>query len=227
MGEKERKEIAMEQPQKDYWRKRLEELKKRLEENNFHVFVADSPEKAKNIVKEEILPETGASSVSWGGSMTFMASGLYDALKGRSDLRVLDTFDKSVLPEEALERRRQALLVDLFITGTNAVTESGHLVNLDMYGNRVAAVTFGPRYVVILVGRNKIVPDLDDAVVRVKNYAAPVNAMRLDKKTPCVKTSYCEECNSPDRICNTWTITEKSYPKHRIKVVLINEDVGL
>jgi hypothetical protein len=126
-----------------------------------------------------------------------------------------------------LERRRRSLLVDLFITGTNAVTETGKLVNLDMTGNRVAGITFGPRNVIILAGRNKVVPDIEDAMQRIKNYAAPANAMRLDKKTPCVKTSICEECRSLDRICNTWTITEKSFPKGRIKIVLINEDLGL
>lgn len=159
--------------------------------------------------------------------MTFPATGLYEALKGSSDLEVLDTYDKSISAEEMMDRRRRALLVDLFITGTNAVTETGKLVNLDMTGNRVAAIAFGPKNVIILVGRNKIVPDLEDAMFRAKNYAAPVNAMRLDKKTPCIKTSYCEECKSPDRICNCWTITEKSFPKGRIKVVLINEDLGL
>ena len=95
-----------------------------------------------------------------------------------------------------------------------------------MYGNRIAAITFGPRFVVILAGRNKIVCDLEEAMTRIKNYAAPVNAMRLDKKTPCVKTSYCEECQSPDRICNTWSITEKSFPKGRVKIILINEVLG-
>jgi L-lactate utilization protein LutB len=140
---------------------------------------------------------------------------------------MIDTLDKQVSFEELIERRRKSLLVDLFITGTNAVTEDGQLVNLDMLGNRVAALTFGPKHVVVVVGRNKIVPSVDEAMFRVKNIAAPANAMRLDKKTPCVKTSYCEECKSPDRICNTWTITEKSYPKGRVKVVLVNQDLGL
>jgi anion-transporting ArsA/GET3 family ATPase len=96
-----------------------------------------------------------------------------------------------------------------------------------MIGNRVGALNFGPKNVVVLVGRNKVVPDLESAMRRIKNYSAPVNAMRLDKQTPCVKTSYCQECKSPDRICNVWTITEKSFPKRRIKVVLINQDMGL
>ena len=141
-------------------------------------------------------------------------------------MEVLDSFDKKISKEDMLERRRRALLVDLFITGTNAITESGQLVNLDMIGNRVGALTFGPKWVIVLVGRNKLVADLEEAMFRVKNYVAPVNSMRLDKKTPCVKTSYCQECKSPDRICNSWTITEKSFPKGRIKIVLINEDLG-
>jgi hypothetical protein len=96
-----------------------------------------------------------------------------------------------------------------------------------MYGNRVAAITFGPKNVIILVGRNKIVSELDEAMDRIKDYAAPANAIRLDKETPCTKTSVCDDCRSPQRICNHWTITEKSYPKGRIKVVLINADAGL
>ncbi|MBL7179219.1 MAG: lactate utilization protein [Desulfobacterales bacterium] len=216
----------MEKPIENYWKIRLENLKKALENNNFEVFVADSTTEAKKIVLEQIVPKTNAKSVSWGGSITFVATGLYDALKDSGDMEVLDTYDKKLSPEESLERRRKSLLVDLYLTGTNAVTESGQLVNLDMIGNRIGAITFGPKHVVILVGRNKIAVDLEDAMFRVKNYAAPVNTMRLDKKTPCAKTSYCEECKSPDRICNTWTITEKSFPKGRVKVVLINQDLG-
>ncbi len=107
------------------------------------------------------------------------------------------------------------------------MTEDGHLVNLDMTGNRVAALTFGPKKVVVFVGRNKIVADLESAMCRIKDYAAPANAMRLNYKTPCVKTSVCADCKSPSRICNTWTITEKSYPKKRVAVILINEELGL
>jgi L-lactate utilization protein LutB len=217
----------MDKPIESYWRIRLGELKKALESNNFEVHLAETAADAKRIAMEEIIPATGARSVSWGGSMTFTATGLAGALKDSGKFEVIDTFDRTLSPEEMRERRRQALLVDLFITGTNAVTESGALVNLDMQGNRVGAIACGPKHILIFVGRNKICEDLDDAMMRIKNYAAPINAMRLDKKTPCVKTSYCEECNSPDRICNVWTITEKSYPKGRIKVVLIDEDLGL
>jgi len=217
----------MNKPIEHYWRIRLADLKEALEANNFEVFLADNAAAAKKIVLEEIIPKSGAKSISWGGSMTFTGTGLYDELKNAKDLQVLDVYDKTIPVEAMMERRRQALLVDLFITGSNAVTETGSLVNLDMTGNRVAALTFGPKSVIVLVGRNKVVPDLEQAMLRIKNYAAPVNSMRLDKKTPCIKTSYCEECKSTERICNTWTITEKSYPKCRIKVVLINEDLGL
>jgi len=216
----------MENPIENYWKTRLTELKETLTENNFEVYVAEDTEEAKSIVLEKIIPEIAPKSVSWGGSLTFVATGLYDVLKNDNGLNVLDTYDKTLAPEESLERRRRSLLVDLFITGSNAVTETGQLVNLDMIGNRVGALTFGPKDVIILVGRNKIVPDLDEAMFRIKNYAAPVNTMRLDKKTPCTKTSFCADCKSPDRICNTWTITEKSFPKKRVKIILINKDLG-
>jgi hypothetical protein len=217
----------MEKPIRNYWQLRLENLKEVLNSNNFEAFIAQNAREAGRMVMDKILPKIAPESISWGGSMTFVATELYDMLKGYPNAQILDTFDKSLSPEESLERRRQSLLVDLFITGTNAVTRSGELVNLDMIGNRVAGITFGPRNVVVMVGRNKIVEDLDAAIERIKDYAAPTNAMRLNKKTPCAKTSVCEECKSPERICNSWTITQKSFPKGRIKVVLINENLGL
>ena len=218
----------MDKPIDNYWNLRLADLKTALVSNNFEVYLADDRQTAAKIVLEDIIPKLNAKSISWGGSMTFLAAdGLFDQLKNSAEFEVLDTFDKNIPGEEMLERRRQALLVDLFITGTNAITETGQLVNLDMIGNRICALTFGPKWVIILVGRNKLVANLDEAMFRIKNYVAPTNSMRLDKKTPCIKTSYCEECKSPDRICNTWTITEKSFPKGRVKVVLINEDLGL
>ena len=216
----------MYEPIERYWKVRLNDVKEALNANNFDAVVVDNAMEAKTRVLEKMIPETGVKSISWGGSLTFIATGIYDAVKENDDLKVLDTFAKGLTAEEMQERRRQSLLVDLFITGSNAVTETGQLVNLDMFGNRIGAITFGPKHVIILVGRNKIVTDLDEAMFRIKNYAAPVNTMRLGKKTPCSKTSYCEECKSPDRICNTWTITEKSFPKGRVKVVLINEDMG-
>jgi L-lactate utilization protein LutB len=216
----------MDKPIDHYSLKRLTEIKTALEANNFDACLAEDSLEAGRILLEEIIPKSGAKTVSWGGSMTFVNSGLYDKVRQLPSLEVLDTYQKGMPPEEMIELRRKSLLVDLFITGTNALTETGKLVNLDMIGNRVAAIAFGPKSVVILVGRNKVVPDIEEATFRVKNYAAPVNAMRLDKKTPCAETSFCHDCKSPDRICNSWTIVEKSFPKGRIKVILINEDLG-
>jgi L-lactate utilization protein LutB len=216
----------MDKPIEHYWHRRLADLKKALEANNFEVFLAENAADAYKIVLGEILPKLGAKSMAWGGSLTFGATGLYEVLKNNIDVEIIDTYDRTIPAEEMLERRRKALLADLFITGTNAITETGELVNLDMIGNRVAAIVFGPKNVIVLVGRNKVVTDLDEAIFRVKNYSAPVNAMRLDKKTPCAETAYCERCKSPDRICNAWSIVEKSFPKGRIKVVLINESLG-
>jgi L-lactate utilization protein LutB len=187
----------MDKPNQIYWKIRLEKLKKALEENNFEVYLSDSAADAKSLVLDTILPAVKPASVAWGGSMTVVSSGLYAALKDHPDVEVLDTFDKKISAEAMLERRRQALLVDLFITGTNAVTESGQLVNLDMFGNRIGGITFGPRHVVILVGRNKLVPDLEEAFFRIKNYVAPVNAMRLDKKTPVSRPRTARSAKAP------------------------------
>ena len=216
----------MDKPIDHYLDLRLDDLKKTLESNNFEVFMAGTTEEAKRIVLQEIIPKINPKSISWGGSMTFVASGIYHELKDNPDFDVIDTYDKSLSMEELMERRRQSLLVDLFFTSTNAITETGMLVNLDMIGNRIGGLTFGPRNVIVLVGHNKIVPDLEEAMLRIKNYVAPVNVMRLDRKNPCAKTGYCDDCKSPERICNTWTITEKSFPKGRVRIVLIKESMG-
>lgn len=216
----------MKDPINNFWQLKLENVKESLEKNNFDVFIARDAEDAKNTALEQIIPKLDIESVSWGGSMSFVSTGLFHVLKDDEKLKVINTFDKNCSFEEQMALRRQSLLVDLFITGTNAVTEEGHLVNLDMIGNRVAGITWGPRNVLLFVGRNKICTDLEEAMLRIKNYAAPVNTMNLDKNTPCREKGFCHDCSSPDRICNTWTITEKSFPKKRIKVVLINEDLG-
>lgn len=209
-----------------YYGKRLAQTAQALADNHFAAHVVADAEAAAALVLTTILPRTEAKVVSYGGSMTLAATGLPAALARLPELTVIDTLDHGVPAEELYERRRQALLADLFLTGTNAVTEDGVLVNLDMIGNRACAVAFGPRHVVVLVGRNKIVPDVNAAMARIKNFAAPVNAMRLSKKTPCVATSHCEDCGSPQRICNVWTIAEKCFPRGRVTVILVNQDLG-
>jgi len=220
----------VEEPKSQDWQLRLAELKTALEANNFEVHVAADSAEARRIVQDDLLPRTGAKRISYGGSMTFAATGLYDALKSNPDLEVIDPFPGDLTPEgqeERMQAMRQSLLSDLYITGTNAVTETGKLVNLDMFGNRVAGIVFGPRNVVVLVGRNKIVPDVEAAMARVRDCVAPANATRLGQETPCAKTSRCADCRSPDRICNAWSIIEKSFPKGRIKVIMIDEELGL
>lgn len=216
----------MDKPIDNFWQLNLQELVGKLEKNGFDVYMADSAADAKEVVLDKILPEIKPKSVSWGGSITLSDTGLYEYLRDSDEYDAIDTWDKSKSNEEKYELRRQALLVDCFLTGTNAITEEGHLVNLDMIGNRTGAITFGPKNVIIFVSRNKLVPDLGRAMDRIKEYVAPVNTMRLDMKTPCVQTGYCMDCDSPQRICNVWTVTEKSFPKGRIKVVLINDDLG-
>ena len=120
----------------------------------------------------------------------------------------------------------RALLCDLFICSANALTRDGELILVDAFGNRTAAVQFGPRKVVLLVGRNKICATLEEGLDRIKGLAAPANVQRLGKKTPCAKTGYCMDCNSPDRICSVWTVVKRCLPKERIHVVLINENAG-
>ena len=205
----------------------LEHCQAALAANGFDVYLAKDPAQARQIFFAEILPNVRADSISWGDSLTMEATGVLDELLSNPSVSMIKTFDPTASREEIMERRRQALLSDLFLTGTNAVTASGKLVNLDMIGNRTAAISFGPKTVVLFVGQNKIVPDLAGAIERVRNHAAPLNARRHDLPTPCAKTGRCHDCSSPLRICNTWSIIDKCFPVGRIKVVLIEGDFGL
>jgi len=210
-----------------YWKLRLENCREALEKNNFQAFVAEDPDHARDIFFEQVLSGLMVKTVSWGDSMTLYATGILDHFRQNPDFDLIETFDDRVSREKIVARRRRALLADLFFTGSNAVTESGCLVNLDMIGNRGAGLTFGPRTVVVTVGRNKIVSDLETAMQRIKDRAAPMNAMRHASRTPCAKTAVCMDCRSPQRICNVWSIIEKAFPAGRIKVILINKDLGL
>ena len=216
----------MDNPIGYYWNSRLNSLAEALEANNFEVFIAENTIDAKKIVTEKIIPELNPASISWGGSMTFTGTGLYEYLISQDKIAVIDPAEKDISLEEKMERRRKALLVDLYFTGSNAVTEDGSLVNLDMIGNRIAALTFGPKNVVVLVGRNKITVDLEEAMNRIKDYAAPVNAIRVGLKNPGVETGLCSDCKTPQRICNIWSIIEGHMYEGRIHVKLIGETLG-
>ncbi|WP_320170705.1 lactate utilization protein [Maridesulfovibrio sp.] len=213
-------------PVQSFWDIKLGELREVFEDSGYVTYVAKNQKAAASMVLDKILPQLKPASVSFGGSTTVVESGIYDQVKKLKNVKVIDTYDTTPSMAERIERRRQSLLTDVLITSANAFTEEGELVNLDGTGNRVAAMAFGPRNVIVVVGRNKLCVDLDAAVSRIKEYAAPVNAMRLKRKTPCAVTGKCQDCNSKDRICNVWSITEKSSPKGRIHVVFINEDLG-
>jgi len=206
---------------------KLQKTIKQLEFNNFEVFYAKDIKSAKDIFENKILKTITFSNVSYADSITMRKTGVLEMLKDMDSIEFIETFSPDDPWETRINQRRKALTTDLFLTGTNAITEAGQLVNLDMIGNRVAAITFGPRNVVLFIGINKIVKDIDEAFKRIKTISAPLNAKRHENfKTPCQKTGVCNDCKSPQRICNTWTITEKSYPPKRIKIILIDEELG-
>ena len=160
------------------------------------------------------------------GSMTTVNMGLWEELDNLSGVEVINPYQPGLPPEESLALRRKGMTADVMIASSNAVTLDGRLVNLDGMGNRVAAMTFGPHKVILVVGMNKVSPDLESAMARVKHYAGPVNAIRLGVNTPCVTTGLCTDCKSPQRICNMWSIIEGHMIKGRIHVKLIGESLG-
>ncbi|BCR06155.1 hypothetical protein DESUT3_32240 [Desulfuromonas versatilis] len=205
----------------------LESCRDALTANGFEAFLAPSPQQAAELFFQEILPKLRPQTVSWGDSLTLETTGVLQRLEGRAGIELIKSFEQGVPWREIIERRRRALLSDLFLTGSNAVTGCGQLVNLDMIGNRTAAIAFGPKKVVIFAGRNKLVPDLEGAMARIRHHAAPANAGRHRFATPCATTGHCHDCTSPQRICNNWSVMAKSYPQGRIKVVLIDAELGL
>jgi hypothetical protein len=128
--------------------------------------------------------------------------GLWEKISALPGVEVMDPYRPGFSPDESLELRRRGLLADVMIASANAITLDGSIVNLDGMGNRVAAMMFGPRQVILVVGVNKIAPDLETAMARIKHYAAPVNTIRIGFANPCGETGLCADCRSPQRICN-------------------------
>lgn len=217
---------------KEVYRTILERTARSLEANNMKCFIAETKADVLPIVKE-LLSE--GETVSCGGSMSLAETGVAELLRsGAYDF--LDRTGKS--PEEAEEIYRRAFFADSYLTSANAITENGELYNVDGNSNRVAAICFGPKSVIVVAGRNKVVPTLEDAVTRVKRLAAPMNTARLGCETYCKSKGECmslasggcagmtDGCKSDSRICCSFVVSAYQRIKDRIKVILVNEELG-
>ena len=209
--------------QMEFRRKLAEQLIPKLEKRRFEASFAGTGEQAKKEVLA-MIPE--GSTVYRCGSESVSGTGFWKAAAGLPGVKLIDSGIPGLTPEQALEIRRTGLTADIMVASCNAITLDGRLVNLDATGNRVAAMCFGPRKVILVVGLNKVCADLESAQQRVKHWAAPMNAMRLKLKTPCAATGVCADCNSPDRICYMWTVHEGHRLQGRIHVKLVGEDLG-
>ncbi|MBO4652903.1 MAG: lactate utilization protein [Lachnospiraceae bacterium] len=195
-----------------------EKVIKGLESRNMTGYYAETSEEALQMALE-LIPE--GASVGMGGCMSAKEIGLTDALRSGK----YDFIDRDATPN-----KREAMLAtydaDYFIASANAMTEDGVIINIDGNANRVSAIAQGPRYVVFIVGMNKVCKDVDHAMKRARNVAAPINSQRFGLSTPCTKTGSCFNCKSPDTICCQILITRYSHHEGRIHVILVNEDLG-
>lgn len=191
---------------------------KGLESRNMSAYYAKSKEEALARALE-LIPEK--SSVTMGGAMSVHEIGLVDALK-KGDYDFIDRDDY----EDKREAMLKAYDADFFLSSVNAMTEDGVLINIDGNANRVSAIAQGPKHVLFIVGMNKVCSDVDGAMKRARNVAAPINAQRFGLSTPCAKTGSCMDCKSPDNICCQFLMTRYSLHKGRISVILVNDDLG-
>lgn len=201
--------------------KKFDQIIKNFEKRNIQATYCES----LNVVKDEILNMIPLQcSVGIGNSKTLKKMDISKVLSKRGN-QVLDK-TLAQTKEESLILKRKSLLTDWYITGTNAISSEGHIVNIDHSGNRVAAMLYGPKQVIIVVGTNKITETLDEAIHRAKNIAAPQNAKRAGFNPPCVEINKCIDCSSTERVCNSLVIIEGQADRDRIKVFIVNEEVG-
>ncbi|MBQ4122511.1 lactate utilization protein [bacterium] len=196
-----------------------------LQKRYFDAYYVDTKEEALQKAIE-LIPKTDV--VAWGGSVSIAETGLINHIK-ENGYSVIDR-DSAKSPEERTELIRKSLLCDTYLMGTNAISEDGQLVNIDGTGNRVAALIYGPKSVVIISSVNKIMPTLEDAIKRARTVAAPINMQKIakisERNTPCVITGTCANCTSNDSICAQMVITRLCKPKGRIKIILTGEEIG-
>ena len=205
--------------------KRNEQLAQRvirgLESRNMKGYYAATKEEALETALG-LIPE--GASISWGGSMSIAETGLKQAILDGN----YEVFNRDTAPSKEAKREIElkAFGADWFLASANAITEDGILVNIDGNGNRVACLVYGPEHVLFMIGMNKVVRDVDAAISRARNEAAPVNAARFQGDTPCCKTGCCANCLSPDTICSQFLVTR--YEKHpgRYHIILVNDDLG-
>ena len=199
-----------------------EKLVKNLKRRNIEAHYCPTAQEAVAKVMELI---ADGSSVTWGGSMTVRDMGIPQALKDRGNLKVLDR-DVVESPEEKQQMYLRAFTADVYLSSANAISEDGVIVNIDGNGNRVAAITWGPKKVIFIIGLNKVAQDVKAAVARARSIASPINAQRFDINTPCQVDGVCHNCNSPESICSYIHLLRNSRTAGRHVVVLVGENLG-
>ena len=209
-------------PKQLHYEKRGKILVKNLQSRHFDAYYCATKEEALKKALE-LIPE--GASVGWGGAMSAQEIGLMDALNA-GDYRAIDR-DKCPTPEEKLQAAKDSLFADVFLTGANALSLDGQMVNIDGTGNRVAAIVYGPGTVLVIAGMNKVEDTLEAAITRARTVAAPMNKQRFPAQTPCEVTGTCGDCKAEGCICNQILITRHCRPVGRIKFILVGEDLGL
>lgn len=208
-------------PQETRDEKLAQQMIKNLEQRHYEAYFCKTAEDIRNQVKE-LIPE--GSTISWGGSMTIRDSGVTKILKA-GNYEVFDRDDVST-QEDKMRIYRKAFECDYYLASVNAISEDGVIINIDGNGNRVAAITWGPEHVILIVSLNKVCQDVDAAIKRARSTAAPTNMARFDFKTPCQIDGTCHDCKSKDSICNYISIQRMSHPAKRHIVILTSEDLG-
>lgn len=194
---------------------------KGLQKRNMEGYFCETSAEA---VKTALSLMPKGSVISWGGSMSISECGLMDAVRDGS-YTLIDRMTATT-PQEKREIYAKTVMADYYLMSTNAITMDGELVNIDGFCNRVACLCAGPENVIIIAGMNKVVKDVESGINRIRTKAAPPNTTRLNKNTPCARTGVCGNCFSPDCICSQTVITRRSGIPGRIKVILVNEDLG-
>jgi hypothetical protein len=192
-----------------------------LRQRHYDAYYCRDIDELKQLVGR-LIPE--GSSITWGGSATIRETGVTGMLKAGN--YVVYDRDEAKDEDEKKAIYRKAFSCDYFLASVNAISEDGLIVNIDGNGNRVAAITWGPEHVILIVGMNKVCQDLDAAIKRARSTAAPTNMARFDLKTPCQKDGRCHDCKSPDSICNYISIMRMSHPAQRHIVILVDANLG-